>query len=474
MMTKHSQMKVIVLKPCVDPTTADVVAPAEIPATGERLYNTTTDALNITDGFGGFYEEFPNSGNPEAIDTATGATSPMKFIQNRDTTMDPASLYQRPLEESQWISPQCFLGVKISQLNASLPVNNMILAGQDASTGSVAVPVLDEFTYRIQVSGHGDREDLYNSVYNTPTVFGTYTSPDWTATAYTAAQSRDITIQSLMYNFNGNNQNIAVGICLSEVASNGSILLTGVINPATFANGAKVIVGYTLAGQAVTIKMDNAIREAFTALDIALGTGTFYLRPYVLAGTPAITAAAPYTVGVIPVAGTTANVENFAMLAIDEGQANFDYRINTKRRITLGLLKGFDSVLQETVSNPEEGMGLGRQLSIMYKANEQYNQTARPQPYMSYHVAFPNEILENGYYDLFFIEHCHQRMSTSGMPAIMPHTTVIACVNHTLGGSALINPYYVAGASTDQKTYLVDALNNFDTTFNLGNAALTV
>lgn len=464
MMTKHSQMKVIVLKPCVDPTTAIVAAPAEIPANNARLYNTTTDALNIMDGFGGFYEEFPNSGNPEAIDpTSPGSVGIMKFIQNRDTSMDPASLYQRPLEESQWITPQCFLGVKISQSNASLPVNNMLLAGP-LVTGSAVIPVLDEFTYRIQVSGHGDREDLYNSVYNTPTVFGTYTSPDWTTTAYTAAQSRALTIESLAYNLNGNNQNMAVMICL-EAASGavGNITLASLITPATYGNGAKFTIGYTLAGQAITVTMDNAIRESFVALNAA--HAGLELRPYHLPGTTP----AP---GAVPVAGTTVVTSNFALLAIDEGQAVYDYRLGTKRRITLGLLKGLDGVLQKITSNPEEGTGLARQLSIMYKANEQYNQTARPQPYMSYHVAFPNEIINNAYYDLFFIEHCHQRMSTSGMPSIMPHTTVIACVNHTLGGSTLINPKYVA-AGKDQKTYIVDALNDFNTTFGLGNAALT-
>lgn len=469
-MTKHSQMKVIVLRPCANPAAPDTVAPAEIPVATTRLYNTSTEVINVKDGFGAFFKEVTNSGNPESVHgttTPAGVNAPIRFIQNRDTTQDRSPLYSRPFEESQWISSQCFLGVKISQQNASLPCNNMIFVGPDASTGSVDIPVLDEFTYRLQVSGHGDRTDWYNSVYNTPTVFGTYTSPDWTTTSYTTAEARALTIESLAYNFNGNNQNIAVMVCLETAASGstGNILLTALTTPATYPNGTKFTIGYTLAGQPVTITMDNAIREAFAALETA--NPGMELRPYLLPGTT------PAPAGV-PIAGDgTVVTDNFAFLAIDEGQAYYDYKMATKRRITVGLIKGFDNVLQEVVALPEEGTGLGRQLSIMYKANEQYNQTARPQPYMSYHVSFPNEILENGFYDLFFVEHCHQRLATSGMPAVMPHTTVIAVLNHTLGGSLLVNPYYNATANP-QKTYLVDTLNAFDTNFVLGNANLSV
>jgi hypothetical protein len=108
----------------------------------------------------------------------------------------------------------------------------------------------------------------------------------------------------------------------------------------------------------------------------------------------------------------------------------------------------------------------------MYKANEAYNQAARPQPYMSYYVQFPNQIVETGYYDLFYIEHCHQRLATSGMPAIMPHTTVIAVPNTTLGGSLAINSFYDAGGANPQRAAILNVLNNFNTNFNLGNPTL--
>ena len=164
MMTKHSQMKVIVL-----PSTFTTA-----PANQSRLYDETTDAFIPPIGGGAFYKTkvaslaIPNvgeSGNPQAVN---GTTVPLevndsiKFIQVRDTSADPATLYSRPLEESQWISPQCFLGVKLSLTTANFATNCLLLAGNAAISGIPApaasnqVTPDDEFTYRIQVSAHGD------------------------------------------------------------------------------------------------------------------------------------------------------------------------------------------------------------------------------------------------------------------------------------------------------------------------------
>jgi len=481
MMTKHSQMKVIVL-----PSTFTTA-----PANQSRLYNQTTDAFIPPVGGGGFYKTkvaslaiptVGESGNPQAVNGTTvpaEVNDAIKFIQVRDTSADPATLYSRPLEESQWISPQCFLGIKISVTNAELATNCLLLAGNaaistiPAASASNQVTPDDEFTYRIQISAHGDRTDWYNSVYNTPTAFGTFTtSADFTTTYPAVANQRDFIYESIAYNFNGNNGNLAVVFCLelAAAATNGSITLADLADPTVFTLP-KFIIGYTLDGKAVTMGMDNDVREAINQLDIQLGTGVYALRPYLLPGTPTITAAAPYNAGVIPAAGTAPVVTNFCALAIDEGQAVYDYKINTKRRITLGLVKGFDNVTQTIVTEAKEGLGTGRQLSIMYKANEAYNQAARPQPYMSYYVQFPNYVVTNGYYDLFYIEHCHQRLATSGMPAVMPHTTVIAVPNRTIGGTTTINPFWT-GVANPLRTYLVNTLNAFDTNFNLGNPNL--
>lgn len=473
MITKHSQLKVIVLRPL---ETLPVPGANEIPVSGDRLYTFATDAINVKDGFGGFYKEWNdpvtyglNSGNPEAVDGTGDVTASIKFIQNRDTSQDASPLYERPLEESQWIAPFCINGVKIQGQAVSQPSNNMIVAGPAA--GGQPVPVLDEFTYRVQVSGHGDRTDMNNSTYNTPTTFGTFTSPDWTNYTFTGVLTNDeeataITIESLANNFNAHSQSMSFMICIDSAATvaTGSITLANLINPATYPNGSKIIIGYDKQGNPATFKMDNSYREALTQFNTAVpGTS---LRPYLLPATVNAPAG-------VPVAGDAVPTDHFAVLSIDEGQAYFDYKINTKRRINLGLLKGFDNVAQVTVALPVEGTGTARQLEIFFKANEQYNQTARPQPYMSYHVQFGNEIIKNATYDIFVIEHCHMRTATSGLPAQMPHTTMIAVVSYEDPNT----PYFEAagaGLPNPQKTYIQDVLNEFNTNFNLGNPTLAL
>jgi hypothetical protein len=479
MMTKHSQMKVIVLRSL--PTLTPI-------ANQTRLYNPSTDAYNIVVGEGGFFKtKVPSlipvgeSGNPQAVNGTTAAIAvndSIKFIQRRDTSKDASTLYTRPLEESQWISPQCYLGVKITHTVPSLGTNNIVVAGNNV-TGSVALTPEDEFTYRIQVSAHGDRTDWYNSVYNTPTAFGTFTTSATFTTDYpTVARQTDFLIQSLAYNFNGNNGNLAVMICIDNASTTGAIRIRTnageLLDPLTYPNGVKFTIGYALDGRAVTMTMDAEVRQAFATFiannPLGFGAANYYIRPYLIPGTN------PAPAGV-PIAGAAvgSTVTDFIMLSIDEGQAVYDYKINTKRRVTLGLVKGFDQTQQVIGCNPAEAIGSSRSLSIMYKANEAYNQAARPQPYMSYHVQFPNEIVDGGFYDLFYIEHCHQRLATSGMPAVMPHTTVIALPNYEEGSSTQDNVFFeAAGAATPNPllAYLVDTLDAFNDNFNLGNQPL--
>lgn len=474
MITKHSQLKVIVLRPLNDNTSP--ITNTEIPASGDRLYNATTDAFNINDGFGGFYKEWVdaanfgrNSGNPEAVDSSgNDANAPIKFVQNRDTSNDRSPLYPRPLEESQWINPNCINGIKITGIPVIQPSNNLLLAGPQV--GGQAIPVLDEFTYRIQVSGHGDRTDMIHGAYNTPTTFGTFTSPDWTSYTFAGVltndqESRAITLESLANNFNYHSQSMSFMVCLDSAgtAATGSTTVLA-LSDGTVTNGTKVIIGYDKKGRPVTFKMDNSYREAFVQLEAA--HAGMSLRPYLLPGTTNAPAG-------VPLAGALVPTNNFAILSIDEGQAYYDYKMNTKRRVSLGLLKGFDNVSQEEISAPVEGSGQSRQLDIFYKANEQYNQVARPQPYMSYHVAFPNEILSNATYDIFVIEHCHMRTATSGIPAQMPHTTMIAVVSYEDPNT----PYFEAagaGNPNPQKTYIQNVLNDFNTNFNFGNPTLAL
>lgn len=456
MMQKHSQLKIIVVRPNVDVPGYDIDGGGISVAANSRLYDFTTDALNIPDGSFGAYAPVAGSGNPIEVTGTVGSS--IRIIQNRDTTKDRSPLYDRPLEESQWISSHCPFNVQIQAMAQTPAINNSWLVGAAITTAG-EIPVFSEFDYRMQVTSHGDRTDLYNSNYNHPTTFGSWTSLDWTVTAYTAPQQLDYTIQALAENFNRNNQSAAVAIAIDSTGAGTGTLVSAI---AALPVGSSVLLGYTDPdGDIVRLILDKSLKQSFVALAAAL-PGTAEVHPYALPTTQNLP-------GGTQLAGTAATCDFIYYLAIDEGKAYYDYRINTKRRIEIGLVAGFTSTTLALVTRPEEGTGQSEQLSIHYKTHERYNQNARPQEFMSYHVEFPNEILADATYDTFTVEHCHSRFATSGLVAPIMHTTMICVVSYQDAAT----PYFT-GVANGQKTYIQDILNAFNTNNNLGNATLAI
>lgn len=456
MIEKHSQTKYFILSPTV-----------ATPVAGTPLYNGTTTVPNILVNSGGFYSPTVNSGNHTEINANPG--SAMQFIYRRNTANDKSPLYQRPWEESGWINAFCVNGVNITNQAAALGSNDSHLVGNPAVAANQITPA-DLFTYQIQVSGHGDRTDWYNGSYNTPTTFGFYTTPDFSLTAYTTAQQRDIIVQELVLDFNSKARMMSFAICVQSAVGNtgGSILISD-LGDGTVAIGTVVTIGYDKGGNAHQFTLTREMAVSFAALDVrltALGFATARLKPYLTLGTSNPPAG-------VPVTGTTTTCDMIYHMALDEGQAYYDYRTNTKRRIEVGLVSGFDNVPQERISVGSEGKGYGHQLNIEYRKNNRYNEhhSAR-MPHNSYYIEFPNAFLEDALYDYFVIEHCDSRTATSGMPSVNMATTIIAVVNTTAGGTTANNPYFGNVTAAAQRAYLVAALNAFNTNNSLGLPAL--
>jgi len=462
MITKHSQTKYFALRPGV-----------AVPAAGSTLYNLTTDNLNINTGVGGFYKPVEGSGNHNEVQAAGGIGRSIKFIQRRDKSGDKSPLYNRSLEESKWIESHCFNGINIQARAQEQPINNLWLVGAPITTAG-EIPLLEEFKYQFQVSAHGDRTDWYSGVYNTPTNFSFYESPDWSLTAYTDPQKLDITVSALVEDYNRKSQSLAFAFAIETAGTSTAgtavktILELSGVGGGAVAIGDRVILGYQPTdGSTIGFIMDAHYRETFVQLQANLVTAGFAaatLKPYVLPGTVNAPLAA-----VVPTAGTTGTSDLFAVLAIDEGEGYYDYRMNTKRRLEVGLVSGFDSVTKTQVTSPSEGSGQYKQLEIAYRNHNMYEETARPKPYMSYNVEFPNELLSDATYDLFYVEHCAHRTATSGMPSFNNMTTVIAVVSFEDPST----PYFT-GAANPQKTYIQAQLNDFITSNSLGLPALAI
>jgi hypothetical protein len=449
MMTKASQIKYFILDP-------DAVSP--VAAT--KLYNTTTTQPILNVGAAGFYMPALNSGNHTE---ATGAIAPfptaMKLILRRNTNNDRSPLYNRPWEESDWINAFCLNGFSIESLTAEAGTNSSHLIGYDPAVAANLLVPQDEFTYQIQVSEHGDKTDWFNSSYNTPTTFGFYTTPDFSATAYTTAQQRDIIFQELALDFNNKSRYNSYVICLQDGAP---APLNGAIAVATLASlasvGTTITIGYDKAGNPHQVKLNLEMVQAFDALNTV--DGNLYMVPYLTPGTSNAPAG-------VNVAGTVNVCTMLYAMALDQSQAYYDYRMQTKTRIEVGLVSGFDNVPQQKVTDAYEGQGYPHQLKVAYQATNLYEETHRATlPHNQNHVQFPNFLKEDAWYDYIVINHCDTRSATSGMPNYNNATTIIALVNTTVG-DITVNPYFGHANAILQRTYVTTVLNEFIANNNL-------
>lgn len=449
--------------------TVKIIAPRQstaVPASGDRLYNFATDAINLAIGGFGAYTVTPDSGNHTAVNPANVQT-PFKFIMRRDSARDRSPLLPREFEESMWIDSNCLYGTKISGTAARTGANNLHLVG---STNAInAFPTIGNFNFRLQASQRGDRSDLYNSVYNTPTWMGEYLSPDWSIVSPTSTdnQRRDIIVSGLAENFNRQSQGNVVAFVINSNGAAGAAngdTLANLANVALYPNGSRVIIGYTQEGNPVTLTIDKEIRRSLATLAAAAPVGA-RLRVYAMPNTNPAPAAVALA-GALP--GATIAGDHIALMSIDYPMAYYDYKMNRKSRITIGLREGLENVTQVEVQPVDEGSGSYHQIYSMYRG-EIAQTSARNLEYGSYHVKYHDELLEDATYDVFVIEHCSHRESTAGFPSNTLFTTIIPLVSFQDNTT----PYHT-GAANPQKTYLQNVLNSFNTNANLGNAALNV
>lgn len=463
MLNKHSQTKYFILDPNVDHTSNGAI--------NNTLYDDATAVTTLAIGAGLFYKPVTNSGNHIEINAVPG--NAMKFIYRRDTSGDKSPLYSRPWEDSDWINSECINGMYITQSDAQFTKNDLHLIGDPTSAVNQIIPQ-SLYDYRLQVSGHGDRTDLMHGGYNTPTTFASYNSPDFTLTALTVPQQRDIVVSELVLDFNNKSSNMAFAIALESAGTSTATGAIKIVNlgDGTVPVGSFVTIGYSKSGDAHTFTLTNAMAQSFADLEtrlVAMGftAGAVGLVPYVTTGTTNRPAAS-----VAPLAGTTNAMDMLAFISLDEGQAYYDYRMSTKRSIEVGLVEGFQNVPQERVVQASEGSGQAHQLKIQYQFHNRYEELHHTRlPARERHIEFPNAFKSNAWYDYFSIQHCDTRSATSGMPNYNNFTTIIAVVNTTIG-TAATNSYFGNGTAAAQREYIVNSLNAFNTANGLNQPTL--
>lgn len=395
---------------------------AAAPLAGASLFDPTTGVFNGAVGGLGAYIDQAGSGNPVAVTTGSYAGEPIRFIQVRDTSNDRTPLPNRYLEQSQYIHGNCQFGMEIAGQPVVAPSVNSWLLGapnaQVADTGKVSVSSLN--TYVLNATSHGYRTDMYNSLYNMPTSYGRFESPDWATTSVTTeAARRDYTIQNLVADFNRKNSGsqwsqygFAVAISTADVAAG--------IDVGSVTVNSTITIGYDKGCKPVNVLVTPERKAALDALAAHLDALTYTNASIV-----------PYNVSPncgSGVAAGTSTSDMIFIVAIDEELAYYDEIPNTKRRLEVSLNEGslIPSVAKTLITEPSEGQGQARNLRLDYINEEHYRSYTSSREWGANHVAYPDEIDLSKTYNIYTITHCHTRSATSGLPSVSPHRTVIA------------------------------------------------
>jgi hypothetical protein len=392
------------------------------------------------------------SGNPSAVDAATAATSDsIQVIMRRNTANDKSPLPERPYEKSGVVSvntlikPSCT--IKIGKSTAALAKNQVTLVG--STTAASAINLEGETLFEIRTGAKSERIDQHFSQYNVDTVVAQYTTPDWTLDtvlqALTAPDQitykRDWLVKNLVAKYNYASDGYTVAMALSSTSAAGTAISTiGAASGATI--GTTIVIGYKDDGTAITLYITKDIWASFNAM---LGTyGAYRLVPVAMDTTANSVLSATFKPGSV-----TAAVDFMMVLALNEKDAFYDESFRTKVDFKLGLSAGFNTVVATaTAVIGSEGMETGRRLSAAYHYEQDYYKYPSPHRYQALSTIYPDNILQDAYYDLITIEHSENHQNNQGMIAHNPRQLQIAVVNTVVGGNTTVNPYFNTAVGT--------------------------
>lgn len=462
MITKSRVTNFIIMRPNTTVATA-----------ASRLYDFTTDVINIPVGGFGLYTPVVGSSNPIALAAGaiTSATNSIQFIQHRDKANDRTPLYNSTLEQSPVITRDCPL--RAVGTAASTKQNSTWVVG-DVAANVGAVPVMDETEYIVNAATSGWKIDLYNG-NNTPLKMARFTTPDYFAsTIYTTDnQRRDHLMQHLAFDFNNQSSSDVVAICIDTAAtsSTASTNVTTIAAAAALSPGAVIIIGFSDAGQPIKLTLDASLIQTFGAIvSGGIIPGTAQIVPYARP-TSANTSVATRLIAGGTTAGTTdATVDRLVFIALDQSQAYYDEVASTKSKVRVGLESGFGGmVLSTALTDSSEGSGYYKDVLQYYRDSAGHRKYLGGKPWQSYHVEFPTELVPGAIYDIFILDSCANRTASSGLPSVSPLRTVIAVANFETPGFALYT-----GTPNPQKAFVQTALNTFMATTQYAHTAISI
>jgi hypothetical protein len=392
-------------------------------ATGDIPLMNATNAgrVNLADGQLGIFCASPSAVreyNVALLNTDTFLTVPAIYIaQGTGTSQTPGRgsyplTNNRPYETSGIIYGHNPI-VTTGKAAFWATFSNWVIG----ETGAINTADLTE--YAIKATFRGYTQDVENNKHGFLSSTYTYTTPDYTTLGLTndlahfvhnmvtSINRNSRVFRSYSNNWGGNDPMIAMAL-------------------GTTASGATDI---TAAG------FDNGGSVNIQAFD-----GTTYNYNFTAEEIASLRVAMPANYGIAVAnttgAGSAANAEYILLQAVDRDIA-FDDRVpQTKIRLDIGLLRGFN----EAVSNVEEssaseGEGLGRKWVLYYENTHGQRKYSAFQRQEWPFIDIDSDIVSGEYYNTIIIEHRSNLQTSAADVMVSPKKTVIlipACDTETM------------------------------------------
>jgi hypothetical protein len=363
-------------------------------ATGNiPLMSTVNNAhVNLFDGQLGIFCASPSAVRPYngvTLSTDTFATVPAIYIaQGTGTSQKPGRgsyplTNNRPYETSGIIyghNP-----IIMSGKAAFYPTFSTWIVGE---TGAINADDLTEYATKITFRGYA--QDVENPVHGYISTTYTYTTPDYTALGTVAPIAHlvhnmvcEINRNSRVFRGSSNNwggNDPVIAMALDQVANGATDITAG-----AYDNGGSVNI-VVRGGITLTYTFST---EQIASLRTAMPAG-YGIRLANKAN-----------------AGASANADMFLLMAVDRDIV-FDDRVpQTKIRLDVGLLRGFDVdvVSKEEVVNASEGEGGSRQWILFYENTAGQRKYSKFQRQEWPFIDIESSIVEGTYYNVIVLEH---------------------------------------------------------------------
>jgi len=355
------------------------VSTTTVPNLGTALVNSSTGAVNLSDGQIGFFAAYPmDGGSILNLNTAlnhtttysTVANAPwIQIFQGTEDSANPGAstkkypLFPRPYEASNVIKGTNNLSVT-KQAPVSPTTSTWVMGSAQGNHNSITA--LDNTEYGIAIAYRGRMMDELYSPEASNHITHYYTTPNYTALS--TAQPTDHLLQNLAWQINRNSKAVAVNRTKYRGSEPVVALLVDSNTPSAgvaIGGGSPIAAGDTIPVVTTNFGTRSIILTADQAESI---------KNAMIAATGQVIASVDANILNINLAtaGTATGgvADTLILLALDRDQAFEDRIPQVKVRLDVATAAGFDVDTTYLTEEEEasEGQGQGRWLDLWYKA----------------------------------------------------------------------------------------------------------